>query len=349
MKIIQKPDSASIRASQHISSSLLSKARVWVRRACVVLAVSALYISAPAFAATYPQRPIHMIVPLAPGGMTDLLGRFIAEKLDGVYDQPVIVENRPGASGHIGANLVAKATPDGYTLLLGTIGIHAAYSIYSKLSYNPSTDLQPVMVVAKSPNVVLVPKNSPFKTFAEFLAFEKANPGKLNYATAGPGSSVHMVTVLFEQKIGAKLVYVPYKGSGPAMVDLIGEQVNVMFENLPTAMPHVLSGKVRALAVTGSQRDPLLPDVPTIAEAGLPGYSATSWFSVATGSGVPKPVVDTLSRDLRKVLSTPEIATRFQGMGITLVANTPAEARQFFADETSKWSEVIKASGIRLD
>jgi tripartite-type tricarboxylate transporter receptor subunit TctC len=290
-----------------------------------------------------------MVVPQAPGGATDVLGRLIAAKLATIYTQPIVVENRLGASGHIGAAFVAKATPDGLTLLLGTIGIHAAYSSYRKLSYNPATDLQPVMVVGESPNVVLVSKASPFKTFGELLAYQKAHPGKLNYATAGAGSSVHMVTALFERMIDSKVIYVPYKGSAPAEVDLIGGRDDVMFENLPTAMPPIHGGLVRALAVTSSKRDPLLPDVPTIAEAGIPGYNATSWFSVAVSSKVPKSIVETLSGDLRKVLSTPETAAQFSRMGITLVADTPEQARKFFASETAKWSALIQASGIYLD
>ncbi|MBC7729421.1 MAG: tripartite tricarboxylate transporter substrate binding protein, partial [Microbacteriaceae bacterium] len=207
----------------------------------------------------WPARAIRLVVPNPPGGMTDLLARILAERLTSVYGQPVVVDNKAGASGHLGAQQVAKAPADGYTLLLGTIGIHAAFMSYRKLGYDPATELVAVTVLAESPNVVLVPAASPFKTFGELLARARADPASLNYATAGPGSSVHMVTALFETTSGTQVHYVPYKGSSPAMVDLIGGQVQVMFENLPTALPHVRSGKVRALAVTGDRRDARLP------------------------------------------------------------------------------------------
>jgi tripartite-type tricarboxylate transporter receptor subunit TctC len=320
------------------------------RRLLLAIASVALLVSAPAvLAQAYPNKPIKLIVPNPPGGMTDLLGRVVAEKLGTLYGQPIVVDNRAGASGHLGAQQVAKSPGDGYTLLLGTIGIHAAYSSYRKLGYDPATELMPITVLAESPNVVLVPAASPLKTFGELLARARSDPASLNYATAGPGSSVHMVTALFETTSGAKVNYVPYKGSGPAMVDLIGGQVQVMFENLPTAIPHIASGKVRAIAVTGDKRDPRLPNVPTIAEAGLPGYSALSWFTVAAPRGTPQAIVDKLAKDIHAVLSEPEVAARLDKMGTTLVASTPAQARQFFQAETAKWTRVIQATHLQLD
>ncbi|MCC2596848.1 tripartite tricarboxylate transporter substrate binding protein [Pusillimonas sp. MFBS29] len=323
--------------------------RAWLGGVAAMLALHGSCAAATADISDYPNQPIRMVVPFSPGGITDLLGRLVADELSQLYEQPVVVENRPGASGHVGANLAAKAEPDGYTLLLGTIGIHAAYSIYSKLAYNPSTDLQPAMVLGASPNIVLVPASSRFKTFGELLDYEKKHPGKLNYATAGPGSSVHMVTALYEQMIDTKLTYVPYKGSGPALIDIIGERVDVMFDNLPTGYPHVQSGKLRMLAITSKDRQPLLPDTPTIAESGIPGYEAGSWFSVALGSDVPEAIVDKISADVRKVMSTPEMQIKLQDMGITLIANTPDEARSMFVSETEKWGKVIESSEIRLD
>jgi len=294
-------------------------------------------------------KPIRLVVPNPPGGMTDLLGRVAAEKLSQLYGRPVVVDNRAGASGHVGAQLVAQAAPDGNTLLLGTIGIHAAYSSYRKLAYDPASGLVPVTILAESPNVVMVPAASPYRTFPEFLAAARADPAGLQYATAGPGSSVHMVTALFETASGAKVNYVPYKGSGPAMVDLIGGQVNVMFENLPSGMPQLKSGRVRALAVTGGQRDPRLPDVPTVAEAGLPGYAALSWFTVAAPRGTPPALVEQLSTDLRKAMSTPEVKAQLDEQGATLVLNTPVQARRVIAEETVKWSRVIEATRLQLD
>ncbi|NYT57545.1 tripartite tricarboxylate transporter substrate binding protein [Alcaligenaceae bacterium] len=327
----------------------LFRARIWASSIVAILALQGSCVASQTDLNDYPNQPIHMVVPFAPGGITDLLGRLVADQLGTLYTQPVVVENRPGASGHVGANLVSKTEADGYTMLLGTIGIHAAYSSYSKLSYDPVKDLQPAMVLGASPNIVLVPANSRFKTFEELLAYEKAHPGELNYATAGPGSSVHMVTALYEQLIGSKLTYVPYKGSGPALIDMIGERVDVMFDNLPTGYPHVKSGKLRMLAITSKDRHPLIPDTPTIAESGVPGYDAGSWFSVAMDSEVSPAIVNKLSGDIRTVMSTPEMKERLLDMGITLIASTPEEARSTFVSETEKWSKVIESSGIKLD
>jgi len=319
-----------------------------VRRTVLLLACWAA-VAMPAQAQPYPSRPIRLVVPNPPGGVTDLLGRIVAERLGARYGQPVVVENRAGASGHLGAQQVAKSPADGYTLLLGTIGIHAAHASYRKLGYHPAADLRPVTVLATSPNVVLVPVASPLQSFGALLARAKADPASLHYATAGPGSSVHMVTALFETISGAKVGYVPYKGSGPAMVDLIGGQVDVMFENLPSAIPHLQSGRVRALAVTGDKRDPRLPTVPTIAESGLPEYAAYSWFTVAVPSGTPQPVVEQLARDLQQVMAVPEVVAQLDRLGATLVLDSPAQARGFFQAETAKWNRVIQATQLQLD
>jgi tripartite-type tricarboxylate transporter receptor subunit TctC len=297
----------------------------------------------------YPNRPIRLVVPFPPGGVTDILGRVVSERLGAAYGQNVVVENRPGSSGHIGAQQVARAPGDGYTLLVGTIGIHAAYASYSKLTYNPATELQPIMIVGEAPNLVLVPANSKYKTFADFLADAKANPGKINYATAGPGSSVHMVTALFELATGTRMNHVPYKGSGPALIDLIGGQVDVMFDNMSSGMPHVQGGKLRVLAVTGPKRDPRLPNVPTIAEAGVPGYSGTSWFTLAAPASMPMALVEKINKDVQRVLASPDVVARYDKLGINYTPNTPAEAAAFFKSETIKWNRVIQAANLQLD
>jgi len=297
----------------------------------------------------YPSRPIRLVVPFPPGGATDLLGRLVAERLSAVYSHRVIVENRPGASGHVGAEQVAKAAGDGHTLVAGTIGIHAAYSIYRKLNYSPSADLQPVMILAEVPNVLLVPPSFPANDLKEFIALARAQPGRLNYGSAGPGSSIHMVTELFQLMSGVKLTHVPYKGSGPALVDLMGGQIQLMFENLPTALPYIQSGKLKAIAVTSMRRDPRLPNLPTVDEAGVPGYSATSWFTIAAPRSVPAAIIERLSADLRRVLSSKEAAEEFKKLGIGMVANSPAEAVKFIASETEKWDKVIKAAGMQID
>jgi tripartite-type tricarboxylate transporter receptor subunit TctC len=297
----------------------------------------------------YPNRPVRIVVPFAPGGASDILGRLVAERLGGLYRQSFIVENRPGASGHLGAQQVAKAPGDGYTLMSGTIGIHAAYASYTRLGYDPASELQPIMVLGESPNIVAVPASSPYGTLGELLSDAKANPGKINYGSAGPGSSIHMVTALFEVMSGARLSHVPYKGSGPALVDLIGGQIQVMFENFSSGMPHVRSGKLRVLAITVDRRDPRLPDVPTVAEAGVPGYAGSSWFTLAAPRSMPKELVDKLNRDLRGALQAPEAAARLEALGITFTPNTPAQAEAYFKSETLKWNRVIEAANLKLD
>jgi tripartite-type tricarboxylate transporter receptor subunit TctC len=315
-------------------------------RALLLIALCGANLAA---AQEYPNRPIRLVVPFAPGGASDILGRLVAERLGTQYGQSIVVENRPGASGHVGAQQVAKAPGDGYTLLSGTIGIHAAYATYRKLGYDPATELQPILLLGESPNIVTVPAASPYKTFGDFLADAKANPGKINYGSAGPGSSIHMVTVLFEVSSGARLTHVAYKGSGPALVDLIGGQLQVMFENFSSGMPHVRSGKLRVLAVTSAKRDPKLPEVPTIAEAGVPGYAGTSWFTLAAPGSMPPALVDKINRDANRVLASPEAAARLDALGVTFTPNTPAEAAAFFKSETAKWNRVIEAANIRLD
>jgi len=313
------------------------------------LLVGLLCLGANAMAQDYPSKPIHLVAPFAPAGAVDILARIIAERLAPVYGQSIVVDNKPGASGHLGAQIVAKAPGDGYTLLVGTIGIHAAYASYRKLTYDPAAELQPIMIIGESPNLVLVPVNSPYKTFADFLASVRANPGKINYASAGPGSSVHMVTALFELASGTRLNHVPYKGSGPALIDLIGGQVDVMFDNMSSGMPHVQSGKLRALAVTGPQREPRLPDVPTINEAGVPGYSGTSWFTLAAPRSMPAALVDKLNHDVQLALTSSEAVARLDKLGVTFTPNTPAQAATFLKSETIKWNRVIEAAKLQLD
>lgn len=313
------------------------------------LLVGLLGLCASAMAQDYPSKPIRLVAPFAPAGAVDILARIIAERLAPAYGQTVIVDNKPGASGHLGAQIVAKSPGDGYTLLVGTIGIHAAYASYRKLTYDPAAELQPIMIIGESPNLVLVPANSRYKTFADFLADAKANPGKINYASAGPGSSVHMVTALFELASGTRLNHVPYKGSGPALIDLIGGQVDVMFDNMSSGMPHVQSGKLRALAVTGPKREPRLPEVPTISEAGVPGYSGTSWFTLAAPRSMPAALVDKLNHDVQQALTSPEAVARLDKLGITFTPNTPAQAAAYFKAETVKWNRVIEAAKLQLD
>ena len=320
-----------------------------LRRFKTMLLLLGLAMAAQVSAQDYPNRPIRLVVPFPPAGVTDILGRIVADRLAPLYGQSIVIDNKGGASGHLGANIVAKAPGDGYTLMVGTIGIHAAYASYRKLPYDPAAELQPIMILGEASNLVLVPANSPWRSFADFLADAKAHPGQINYASAGPGSSVHMVTALFELQSGTRLNHIPYKGSGPALVDLIGGQVQIMFENISSGMPHVQSGKLRVLAVTGARRDPHLPDVPTVAEAGVPGYSGTSWWTLAVPRSTPAPLVDKLNRDILRVLAAPEALARFDALGISFTPNSPAQATAFFKSETVKWNRVIQAAQLQLD
>ena len=321
-----------------------------LRRRHVLLGGLALAAGSSALAQQdYPSRSIRLVVPFAPGGAADILGRILSDRMAPMYGQPLVVDNKPGASGHLGAQLVAKAQGDGYTLLVGTIGIHAAYASYRKLGYDPAAELQPIALLGESPNIVLVPAASPYKTLADLIADAKANPGKITYATAGAGSSVHMVTLLFERMAGVRMTHVPYKGSGPALVDVISGQVNVMFDNMSSGLPHARGGKLRPLAVTSAARDKRLPDVPTVAEAGVPGYSGTSWFTLAAPRGTPTPLVQRLNQDVQKVLTSADAAAQLDKLGITFTPNTPQQAAEFFQTETAKWNRVIEAAQLQLD
>ena len=306
----------------------------------------------PVHAQDYPNRSVRLVVPLAPAGAADILGRLLAERLGAAWGQSVVVDNKPGASGHVGAQIVARSPGDGYTLMVGTIGIHAAHGSYRKLAYDPARELQPILILGEAPNIVVVPAASPYKTFGDFLADARANPGKISYATAGPGSSVHMVTALFEMAAGVRMNHIPYKGSGPALTDLVGGQVQVMFDNMSSSMAQIKAGKLRALAVTTARRDPRFPDVPALAEVGVPGYGGTSWFTIAAPSTLPAVMVDKINKDLQKILASPEVVARYDALGMNYTPNTPntpTEAAAFFRSETVKWNRVIEAARLQLD
>ena len=303
----------------------------------------------PVHAQDYPNRSVRLVVPLAPAGAADILGRLLAERLGAAWGQAVVVDNKPGASGHVGAQIVARSPGDGYTLMVGTIGIHAAHGSYRKLAYDPARELQPILILGEAPNIVVVPAASPYKTFGDFLADARANPGKISYATAGPGSSVHMVTALFEMAAGVRMNHIPYKGSGPALTDLVGGQVQVMFDNMSSSMAQIKAGKLRALAVTTARRDPRFPDVPALAEVGVPGYGGTSWFTIAAPSTLPAVMVDKINKDLQKILASPEVVARYDALGMNYTPNTPTEAAAFFRSETVKWNRVIEAARLQLD
>jgi tripartite-type tricarboxylate transporter receptor subunit TctC len=312
------------------------------------LAAALLASTAALAQADFPSKPIRIIVPFPPGGTADLLGRLAARRLTDLYGKQSVVENKPGASGHVGAAEVARSAPDGHTLLLGTIGIHAAHKMYRKLAYNPAADLEVVTVLAEMSNLLVVHPGVPARSVDELIALAKAKPGTLNFGSAGPGSSTHMIGELFLLMSGVKMTHVPYKGSAPAMNDLMGGQIQVMFENFPTALQQVRGGRVRALAVTGVRREPSLPDVPTAAET-VSGYIATAWFSLAAPRGLPPGVAEKIQSDLRRAFSSQEAMEELRAQGASGVLNSPAETARFVAAETDKWNRVIDAAKIQVE
>ena len=314
--------------------------------AATVLATAA----AAAAAADYPSRPIRLIVPFSAGGTSDFLARTIAERLGGRLGQTVVVDNKPGAGGNIGSAAVAQAEPDGYTLLLGTVGTHAINSsLYKKMPFDAVKDFAPVTLVAAVPNMLVVHPSLPVKSVAELVELAKAKPGKLNFASSGNGSSIHLSGELFKTLAGVDMTHVPYKGSGPAVADLLGGQVNMMFDNMPSSLPHVKAGKVRALAVTSAKRSPAMPDLSTMAEAGIKGYDASAWFGILAPAGTPPAVVDRLNAEIVKVLHLPEVADRLSQQGAVPTTSTPQEFAAYIRAETAKWAKVVKASGAQMD
>jgi tripartite-type tricarboxylate transporter receptor subunit TctC len=310
-----------------------------------VLALATQYV----FAQQYPSKPIRLVVPFVAGGTADVLARVISQRLGPQYGQQVIVDNRPGSGGHVGAEIAARSPADGYTFVLGTIGIHAAYGIYSRLPYEPAKELQPVILLAEVPCVLIVHPSLPARSVKEFVVLAKAHPAAINFGSAGTGSSTHMTGELFKLMAGTNLTHIPYRGSAAAMQDLLGGQIQAMFENLPTALPQIGFGKVRALGVTGAKRSPALPDVPTVAEAGVPGYESTAWFTVAAPSKVPVAIIQKVNGDLNTMLKAAEMQTRWRDLGVTTVGGTPEFAAKYFVTETEKWNKVIAATGIKAD
>jgi tripartite-type tricarboxylate transporter receptor subunit TctC len=307
-------------------------------------------VAALASAQTYPTKPIRLVVPFPPGGATDILARDVAQKLTEAWGQSVIVDNRPGAGGNIGSELVAKSAPDGYTLEMGTVGTHAINaSLYAKMPYDHVKDFTPVILVAGVPNVLVVTPSLPVNSVAELIAYAKANPGKLNFASSGNGTSIHLSGELFKVMAGVQMTHIPYKGSAPALQDLLAGQVQLMFDNLPPSLPQIKAGKLRALAVTSLARAPALPDVPTLAESGLPGFEASSWFGILAPAGTPAPIVAKLNAEVAKWLATPEAKEKLLKQGANPAGGTPEDFAKHIAAETAKWAKVVKESGAKID
>ncbi len=319
-----------------------------LRFPCREVLLVALALSAAASAQVYPSRPVRMIVAFPPGGGTDIVARMVAPKLGEALGQSVLVENRGGASGNIGTELAAHAVPDGYTILMGNVAPNAINaSLFRDLAFDPVADFAPVSLVASTPNILVVHPATAARTVKELVALAKAKPGTLNFASAGTGSSSHLAGELFRILAGADIVHVPYKGAGPAMVDVLSGQVQLYFATLPAAMPHVKSGRLAPVAVTSARRSPALPELPTVAEAGVPGYEAATWYGVLAPARTPQAVIARLHDAIAKILSVAEMHERLAAQGFEPVGDSPVEFGAYIASEMAKWGKVIRDAGIR--
>ena len=314
-----------------------------------VVALSlALGLAAGAAAQPYPAKPIRFIVPYPPGGSADILTRAIGQKAGEGLGQPFVVENRPGAGTAIGAEALAKSAPDGYAIMLGTVSSHAINpALNPKLPFDPVRDFTPISLVASIPFAMIVHPSVSAKTVEEFVALARAKPGTLNYSSAGSGTSNHLAGELLRSMTGIDIVHIPYKGSAPALNDLLAGQVSMMFDLVLTAAPHVRSGAVRGLAVTGAQRSPALPNLPTVAESGVPGYEVSAWFGIFAPAGVPQPVVQRLNAEFVKAMQQPDLRQRLASQGAEPLTSTPDEFAGYLRNEIDKWAKVVKAAGMK--
>lgn len=318
--------------------------------ACAIAGAGILASSQLAQAQAYPVKPVRLIVGVPPGGTTDVVARLVGQNLTEQLGQQVVIENRGGAGGNIGAEIVAKAPPDGYTLFLATIGTMAINpSLYAKMPFDTLRDFAAISQLTSMPQLLVVHPSIPAKNVKELIAYGKANPGKLNFASGGSGTAIHLAGELFKTMAGVEMVHVAYKGSGPAMTDLIGGQVSLMFDQILTALPQTQSGRVRALAVTTAQRSPAAPSIPTLAEAALPGYDVTTWHGLLAPAGTPKEIVYRLSIETAKALQNADIRAKFASQGVDPVSSTPDQFAAMMKIEIEKWRKVIAASGTKLE
>ena len=314
----------------------------------LIVVASVLMAGAPAHA-QYPNKALRLIIPYPPGGGTDTLGRIFGQKLAEVVAQQVIIDNRPGAGANIGAEIAAKTAPDGYTLLMGNIAHAINVSLYAKLSYDFARDFAPVSLLASTPNILVVHPSVPAKSVKELVALAKARPGQLDFASSGGGSSAHLAAELFNMMANVKMNHVPYKGGGPAVIALVGGQVSVGFATTPSVLPQVKAGRLRGLAVTSAQRSPATPDLPTISEAGLPGYDAGTWYGMLVPAGTPKDIIARLHAESIKLLKLPDVKERLDIAGFEAIGTSPEQFGTYIRSEIEKWAKVVKASGARAD
>lgn len=314
-------------------------------------ALMALSATAPAAAAqNYPAREVTIVVPYTPGGFNDTLARTASQYLGPMWNQSVVVLNKPGGNTLIGNTYVAGSKPDGYTLLITPLPFSSLPGLYGeKLPYDAQKDFEPVIWAASAQNALVVPENSPFKSVKELVDYAKANPGKINYGSTGTGSSNHLSMELLMNMTDTKMTHIPYKGSAPAVVALLGSEIDVLFDNIPNVIQHIKSGKFRALATTGMTRSAMLPDTPTVDQAGVPGYEVNVWFGVQAPAGTPKPIIQKLNADLAKVLKQPEVIEKFGNQGVEVVASTPEEFKSRVHNEIKKWTDLVKAANIKIE
>lgn len=300
--------------------------------------------------AQYPAKPIHLIVPFPPGGGNDTVARAIGQQISPELGQPVVIDNKPGAGGSVGAELAAKAPADGYTLFLAGVGSHIVNpSVHKKLGYDPLKDFAPITLIASAPSVLVVNPRVPAQNIAEFTAYARANPGKLNYASNGTGSAAQLAAAMYESMAGVKMVHVPYKGIAPAMTDLMGGEVQLMFGTVVALVPHIQAGKLRALAVTGKKRSALLPEIPTLRESGLPEYEAGSWYGIEAPTGTPRPIIDQLNALIVRALKQPDVARRLATEGAEVIGSTPEEFGAHIKAELERVGKIVRAAGIQAE
>ena len=297
----------------------------------------------------YPNKPIRIIVAYTPAGATDILARAVGQKMSETFGQPVVIENRPGANGNIGTDVAAKATPDGHTILMVTAGTHGINpSLYRKLPWDAVKDFAPVSLVAMVPNIFVVNNSVPAKSIKEFIAYLKANPNKFNYGSPGNGSTAHLSMELFKTMTGSNMQHIPYKGSAGVLTDVMGGQILATMDNMPPYLPQVKAGKIRALAVSTPKRSPAVPDVPTVAEAGVAGYSSGAWFGLVAPAGTPKPIVEKLASETQRILKLPDVNERLSALGAEPVGDSPAQFAAHITSEIAKWAKVIKDANVEL-
>jgi len=318
-----------------------------ITRKWIAVAIAIGLATGSAHAQNYPTRAITLVIPFAPGGSTSIVGRGIADKMSELLGEKVVVDNRPGAGGTVGTKAVAKSEPDGYTLVLGYTGTLAiGPSLYKSAGYDPRKDFAPIGLIGNAPNSLVVHPSFPAKTVAELIAYAKANPGKVNFGSAGAGTASHITGEYFARAAGITLVHIPYKGTGPALTDLLGGHIPMAFAPIPASHPNVTAGKLRALAVTSITRSGLLPDVPTMVEAGLPGFDASLYYGLAAPAGTPRPVIDKLNKALRDALASDEVKKQLGNDGTEITPGSPEDYAAFIEKDEKKWAQLVKTSGV---